>query len=152
MPPSAFDGNDDFITMKPSAQMPDVGDFTVALWTCVQPRKPQVNGSGAWVDRQYILDAHSDAESGQYQTGFFLIYDFTYLDGKLLESTYSREVRRNDPLDLNHTWSIGTFAGNNQPGGGPRVNYSFQGLLDEVMVFNRALAEDEVEQLFELQK
>ena len=192
-----FDGNDDFITMKPSAPIPSVSDFTVSLWTYAQGRKPQINGSGASVDRQYILDTHSDAVSGQYQTGFFLVYDFngsgigevhngihfdmaengyteqntradvanqwhhlvfarrgtedyTYLDGKLLDSTYAKRVQRNDLLDLNHTWSIGTFAGNKSPGS-RQVNYSFKGSIDEVMVFNRALSADEVRQLFNSQ-
>ena len=193
-----FDGNSSFLTVKPAPSMPTVGDFTVSLWTYVQARTPQVNGSGARVDRQYILDTHSDAESGQYQTGFFLVYDFngagavevhngihfdlsenggteqntrvdvadkwhhlvfarrgmddyTYLDGKLLDSTYGRRVQRNDLLDLNHTWSIGTFAGNIQRGS-RQVNYAFKGRIDEVLVFTRALSQDDIEQLYDFQK
>jgi hypothetical protein len=76
--------------------------------------------------------------------------DYTYLDGKLLDSTYAKRVQRNDLLDLNHTWSIGTFAGNNGPGS-RQVNYSFKGSMDEIMVFNRALSADEVRQLFNSQ-
>ena len=194
-----FNGTSDYLAMKPASTMPDFGDFTVALWTCVQPRELQMDSSGGRMDRQYILSAHSDAVSGQYQTGFCLLYDFkgdntgeihngtlfdvtadiyseqntrvdvagkwhhlafarhgtedyTYLDGKLLDSTYRRKVQRNDPLNLNHTWSIGTFAGNNQTGSARNYNYSFRGLIDEVLVFRRALAADEVKQLFDLQK
>ena len=77
--------------------------------------------------------------------------DTTYLDGKPLDSTYSSQVKRNATLDLNHAWSIGTFAGNNNPGS-RQYNYSFKGKIDEVMVFKRAITDDEVKQICNLQK
>jgi hypothetical protein len=75
--------------------------------------------------------------------------DCTYFDGKRLDSSYAREVRRDNRLDLNHTWSIGTFAGNKASGNN---NNSFNGLIDEVMVYDRALAGNEVEQIYDAQK
>jgi hypothetical protein len=56
--------------------------------------------------------------------------DYTYFDGRLVDSTYARQVKRDDRLNLNHTWSIGTFAGNKASG---NYNYSFNGLIDEVI-------------------
>jgi len=75
----------------------------------------------------------------------------TYLDGKLLETTYARQLQREGPLDLNHSWSLGTFDGNNNPGS-RQVNYSFKGRLDEIMVFTRALTDAEVAQIYNLPK
>lgn len=193
-----FDGEKDYLTVKPKTHMQGVGDFSVSLWTYVLARKMQVTGSGVQVDRQYIFDTQTDAVSGQYRNGFYLIFDFmpngisevhngilldqnkggyseqntrvdvaggwhhlvflrhgktdnTYLDGKPQNSTYAAEVRRADRLDLNHTWSIGTFAGNNNPGS-RQVNYSFKGRIDEIMVFTRALTDAEIKQIYGMQK
>jgi hypothetical protein len=75
--------------------------------------------------------------------------DVTYFDARLVDSSYACQVRRGNRLDLNHTWSIGTFAGNRAPGS---YNYSFNGTVDEVMVYDRALTDAEVRQIYDDQK
>jgi hypothetical protein len=56
------------------------------------------------------------------------------------------------PLNMQHNWFIGTFSGNNPNYRGGRFNYSFKGLMDELMIWKRGLTEAEVKQLFNLQK
>jgi hypothetical protein len=74
-----------------------------------------------------------------------------YLDGelrKLDEAAKSSDT----PLNMQHNWFIGTFSGNNPNYRGGRFNYSFKGLMDELMIWKRGLTEAEVKQLFNLQK
>lgn len=78
--------------------------------------------------------------------------DYTYFDGKLIASTYYKNNKRSDLLNMQHNWFIGTFSGNNpnyyaiQEG----FNYSFYGLLDEMYIHNRALSESEIQQLYNI--
>ncbi len=101
---------------------------------------------------QFVEQATPVEVAGQWHHMVFVKRgkdDCTYFDGKRLDSSYAREVRRDNRLDLNHTWSIGTFAGNKASGNN---NNSFNGLIDEVMVYDRALAGNEVEQIYDAQK
>jgi hypothetical protein len=76
---------------------------------------------------------------------------YTYLDGELVKPSKELGHKTSEPLDMQHTWFIGTFSGNN-PSYGSRINYSFHGLMDEVMVWTRALSEGEIKQVYNLQK
>jgi hypothetical protein len=76
---------------------------------------------------------------------------YTYLDGVLIKPIEETGRKTSEPLDMQHTWFIGTFSGNN-PHYGSRSNYSFHGLMDELMVWTRALSEGEIKQLYNSQK
>ncbi|MCK4663035.1 MAG: hypothetical protein KAT68_09235 [Bacteroidales bacterium] len=72
--------------------------------------------------------------------------DYTYFDGELVNSTYSMQDNRNDLLNMQHQWFIGTFAGNN-----PNYNdfnYNFHGKIDDIRVYHRALDENEIETIY----
>jgi len=75
---------------------------------------------------------------------------YTYLDGTLLSNEFSRENPRDDALDMNHQWFIGTFAGNNPNDStiGRGYNYSFNGDIDDVRIYNRALSADEISAIY----
>ncbi len=67
---------------------------------------------------------------------------FHYLDGVLLETADNE----NAPIDMNHYLFVGTFSGNN-----PHYNdfnYNFNGQIDELQFYKRALDSTEVEILF----
>lgn len=78
--------------------------------------------------------------------------DYTYLDGQLLPTTYSRNNKRDDRLNMNHPWFIGTFSGNNPHYGDGLFNYSYFGLLDELRIHNRALSEAEIQAMYEVDR
>lgn len=75
--------------------------------------------------------------------------DYTYLDGQRLPATYYRNNKRDDPLNMNHPWFIGTFSGNNPHYDGGLFNYAYFGLLDELRIYNRALSEAEIQAVYE---
>jgi hypothetical protein len=76
--------------------------------------------------------------------------DYTYIDGQLINSTYvsGRDVKRDDLLNMQHTWFVGTFSGNNPNYNGGRFNYSFYGLIDDIRIYNRALSESAIKELY----
>ena len=80
--------------------------------------------------------------------------DYTYFDGQLINSTYYKDIKRDDPLNMKHDWFIGTFSGNNPNYGAIKdgYNYSFFGLLDEMRIYNRALSESEIKVLNEIKQ
>ncbi len=49
---------------------------------------------------------------------------------------------------MQHAWFIGTFAGNNSHATGG-MNYSFDGKIDDIRVYNRALNESEIQLLYD---
>lgn len=73
--------------------------------------------------------------------------DYTYIDGKLIQSTYSEYNSKQDiSLDMQHNWFIGTAMGNNP--NYSSFNYSFYGLIDEARIYNRALTDTEIQELY----
>jgi len=78
--------------------------------------------------------------------------DFTYFDGKFLLATYAQTFTTDTLLNMAHNWFVGTFSGNNpnyRPEG-EYFNYSFLGLIDDLRIYNRALSEAEIQELFEM--
>jgi len=73
----------------------------------------------------------------------------TYLDGKQLDGP-DASTGHTGPLNMNHHWFVGTFAGNNPNYTirGNRFNYSFRGMLDELRIYSRALSAGEVETIY----
>ena len=71
--------------------------------------------------------------------------DYTYINGKLLKSTYSKNYNSDSLLNMQHTWFIGTATGNSACCDG--VNYSYFGVLDDVRIYNRALNGSEISDL-----
>jgi len=67
-----------------------------------------------------------------------------YYDGNKI---YEFETNKNDLLNMQHDWYIGTFSGNN-PNYIPEYNNSFFGVIDDIRIYDRSLAESEVLQLF----
>ncbi|BBL74603.1 LamG domain-containing protein [Methylomagnum ishizawai] len=79
--------------------------------------------------------------------------DYTYLDGKLIKSSYANNVKKDTLLDMQHDWFIGTSLGNNPNYGGHcnchfGFNYSFYGLIDDMRIYGRALAASEIQTLY----
>ena len=72
--------------------------------------------------------------------------DYTYFDGELVNSTYSSQNNRSTLLNMQHPWFIGTFAGNNPNYN--NFNYNFDGKIDDVYIYNRAISEEEVLELY----
>ena len=73
--------------------------------------------------------------------------DVTYLDGQPLVSEYAFYSNEEGTLDIQHPWFIGTFMGNNPHYTSGISNYSYYGSLDELKIWNRALSQDEIAQL-----
>ncbi len=76
--------------------------------------------------------------------------DVTYLDGQRQKSAHAYANKHARPLDMQHPWFIGTFAGNalDHRGIASGINYSFHGRLDDMRIYNRALMPKEVELLY----
>lgn len=74
--------------------------------------------------------------------------DYTYINGALIKSTYDRNVKKNNPLDMQHNWFIGTFSGNNPNYNNNEFNYSFYGMLDDMRIYNRAIDASDVSELY----
>ncbi|PPA78985.1 MAG: Translocon-associated protein beta (TRAPB) [ANME-2 cluster archaeon HR1] len=75
--------------------------------------------------------------------------DYTYIDGQLILVNYVGYVKRDDLLNMQHNWFIGTFSGNNPNYSRGVSNYGFYGIIDEVKIYSRALTADEITTLFE---
>lgn len=76
---------------------------------------------------------------------------YTYLNGELLTNNFDHRSDFSDEyLNMTHQWFIGTFAGNNknyvpiQQG----FNYSFNGVIDDIRIYDRILSLDDVQQLY----
>lgn len=74
--------------------------------------------------------------------------DSTYFDGQAITASYYRNLKKNNALNMQHDWFIGTFSGNNPNYGQGGLNYSFYGIIDEVRIYNRALSGDEIDLLY----
>jgi hypothetical protein len=72
-----------------------------------------------------------------------------YVDGKLDGKPFAWK----EPGDVGSTqFPLAIGCNRSNPPGAPDYNYSFRGLIDEPMVWNRALTADEVAQLHKLQQ
>ena len=98
----------------------------------------------------YLLTQKTLALSGQWR---HLIWgrkgnqDFTYVDGQLVEQTYANHINKSTPMDMQHSWYIGTFSGNN-----PNYNdfnYNFHGKIDDLRFYNMALEEKHIKAIFQ---
>ena len=69
----------------------------------------------------------------------------TYIDGQFLDS----KTANNQTLDMAHNWFIGTFSGNNPNYNGGVSNYSFDGLIDELRIYDHALSESQITDLYD---
>lgn len=67
-----------------------------------------------------------------------------YLNGSLVNTTTA--VSRS--FNMAHNMFIGTFAGNNPYYNG--INYNFDGKIDDILIFSRALDENEIANIFKL--
>ncbi len=73
-------------------------------------RKMQVNGSGIQMDRQYVFDTQADALSGQYRSGFYLVYDIKAAgmsevhNGILYDQNSSGYSEQNTRFDIVGAW------------------------------------------------
>ena len=65
-----------------------------------------------------------------------------YIDGKLIQNTYGKTNYQptNAPLEIGHWWSSNNFT---------RL---FNGLIDEVRIYNRALSDSEILSLYNATK
>lgn len=68
----------------------------------------------------------------------------TYMNGALIKSTYYKNIKKNNSLDMQHNWFIGTFSGNSPNYNNGTFNYSFYGLIDDMRIYNRALSLSEI--------
>ncbi|MFC0878449.1 LamG-like jellyroll fold domain-containing protein [Saccharicrinis sp. FJH2] len=67
----------------------------------------------------------------------------SYINGKLI----SEDLNDGVSLNMNHPLYIGTFAGNNKNYNS--FNYNFNGKIDDVRVYSRALNYDEIDSLYD---
>jgi hypothetical protein len=67
---------------------------------------------------------------------------YSYVDGNLLGVKNSIT----ETLDMQHTWNIGTFSGNNPYY--KYLNYNFYGMIDDIFIYKRALNDCEIEALY----
>lgn len=80
--------------------------------------------------------------------------EHNYVDGKVAGSTvfYSSGDWRK-PLNMKHTWFVGTFAGNNPTYSVPAgFRYGRRGLIDDLRIYDRALNDEEMRALFRVGK
>jgi uncharacterized repeat protein (TIGR01451 family) len=75
--------------------------------------------------------------------------DYTYIDGQLISANYIKDAKRDDLLNMQHNWFIGTYSGNNPNYNSGVFNYGFYGIIDEVKIYSRALTVDEITMLYE---
>lgn len=163
-----FDGNDDYIDCGTSTvtQFVNNNSFSISMWfklTADDERKPLIdryrygieagadetlyfwirtNDSGTWTSS--TAKYNSPLVSGQWYHAVG-VYDDQgttqtvklYLDGQLIESIAS------DPLSNTYTYS-NLFIGRSSHVGGIYYN----GSLDEVLIYNRALSSAEVQTIY----
>jgi len=72
-------------------------------------------------------------------------YLYLYINGQIS----SKEENSFGNLDMFHNVFIGTYGGNNPNYHGGRYNYSFNGKIDDIAIYNRALSDEEILQLSE---
>jgi hypothetical protein len=163
----SLDGNDDLILVPDSPSLNPTSGITLDAWVYVTGKQGQdrdiISKDGEEYDRQYLLTASQNDKFRPHvglQTGFYyfdgsttvqlnrwyhvaMTYDGAYLklyvDGALDGSLYISET-------MNTT---------SQPvriGGGAPPSYQqcyFQGLIDEVEIFNRALSASEIQAIYD---
>lgn len=72
--------------------------------------------------------------------------DFTYFDGQLVEQTYVNKVNKSTMMNMQHSWYIGTFSGNNPNYN--NFNYNFHGKIDDIRFYSNALEENQIMAIF----
>jgi len=70
-------------------------------------------------------------------------YIFLYVNGYLR----SKEKSKIGNLDMYHNLFIGTASGNNPKLNDNKYNYSFNGKIDDIAIYSRALSDEEILQL-----
>jgi len=73
--------------------------------------------------------------------GLFFIYN----NGQLR----CKEQTNSSKMDMYHSLFIGTFSGNNRHHTKGNINHSFNGKIDDIAIYNRALSDEEILQLSE---
>jgi len=71
----------------------------------------------------------------------------TYINGKKINLNYVNNNVKDEILNMQHNWFIGTAIGNNQ-NYHVKDNYSYKGLIDDLRIYNRALNESEIKKLY----
>jgi len=75
--------------------------------------------------------------------------DATYINGTLLDADYSVNLKSDAALNMQHNWYIGCYSGNNPYySANNTTQYKYQGLLDNLRLYNRALTTDEIQFLY----
>jgi len=60
----------------------------------------------------------------------------------------NRRAAKDSAFAVSSPWYIGDFAGGNPYYGGRKTTYNFHGLMDEVMIFDRAVSDEEIASLY----
>ena len=72
--------------------------------------------------------------------------DFSYIDGEYFEQTYPSKINKSTKLNMQHSWYIGTFSGNNTNYND--FNYNFHGKIDDIRFYSNALEENQIMAIF----
>ena len=157
-----FDGTDDYIRIKNHPSLNFENEITVAFWIKVDEhfnRESYPISHGNWENRWKIsltnehirwtvkttagikdLDSNQKIELGRY---YFVACTYNgnrfviYIDGRIdAESTHAGTI-----LPTSFDLTIGQVLPDNS-------NYNFKGVLDDVLLYNKALNDEEVETLY----
>jgi len=91
-----------------------------------------------WIEMIYMR------KNGQY---------FIYIDNIKLDLDFAHNELTDESLDMQHNWFIGTFFGNNPKYYSNTINnYSYKGKIDDLRIYNRALNETEIQELYNLKQ
>jgi len=159
-----FDGTDDYVEVLNNSSLNPTEAITIAVW--IKPDTFPAVGENDRVirkDFQYVLEFDGNAGGGNNLI-FYLRFDFSWITVTsitefsagtwyLITATYDRALMKlyiNGLLD--NTWPetrpIDTFFMNLGIGKMIGIGGYFDGIIDEVRIYNRALTAVEIKKLF----
>ena len=174
----SLDGFGDYVSLPAFTTQTSLGDFTVAAWFFMEAHNPNgrsfildtrgdgttSQGIGLIVDsvsgntelHNFVsfasggfaeFNAPVPSPVGQWHHTAIVREGTTlrsYFDGEEVTGIRSGAVFKSDPISLANPKRLGTYSG--APAGG---NYWFNGQIDEILVYDRALTSDQVAALFQ---
>jgi len=169
-----FDGADDYILMKNSSDLNSTDQFSLSLWVNLESSAPYyfpyhlIEKHGAWGVGQRGTDIHftiTDSSGDGHDTPwgepwmtltleedyhFVMTFDGTIPDNnykvyKNGDLVFSQDLPGETIFQSDYNVAISYYEPNPNAGG---VGYYFDGVIDDIRIYNHALSEEEIYALF----
>ena len=156
-----FDGSDDYVVIADDASLDDVGDLSIAAWFKTSTTANEILIDKGYTDSYRIYGGRNDGNSplilvaggniraaSDYSDGLWHFMTVVYSDAGDYLKLYMDAVLDNE--NTSYTQSLSANSNNLQIGKAVSGSaYQYEGLTDEVAIWNKALSAGDIAALYE---